>query len=129
MEMKRDLTEFAKIALLRSYHKEARLLATVDRSARQMQHRFHTQDQRAANKPDRHLAFKGKESCFSAPNATNLKVKGKVTTVYVTHGRYGNDDHRYFSGRGRITQEGCPSSHSLTRCRWNSRRLPVSNSA
>jgi len=33
MEMKRDLTEFAKIALLRTYHKEARWLATVDRIA------------------------------------------------------------------------------------------------
>jgi hypothetical protein len=35
------------------------------------------------NKPDRHLAFKGKECRFSTPNATNLKVKGKVTADQV----------------------------------------------
>ena len=43
MEMERDLTEFAKAALLRTDHKEARLLATVDRIARQIQHRVYTQ--------------------------------------------------------------------------------------
>lgn len=43
MEMERDLTEFAKVALLRTYHKEDRLLATVGRIARQIQHRIHTQ--------------------------------------------------------------------------------------
>ena len=37
------LTEFAKVALLRTYHKKARLLAAVDRIARQIQHRVHTQ--------------------------------------------------------------------------------------
>jgi len=36
MEMERDLTEFAKVALLRTSHKEARLLDTVDRIARQI---------------------------------------------------------------------------------------------
>jgi len=43
MEMERDLTEFAKVALLRTHHKDARLLATVDRIARQIQHRVHKQ--------------------------------------------------------------------------------------
>ena len=43
MEMERDLTEFAKVALLRTYHNKARLLAAVDRIARQIQHRVHTQ--------------------------------------------------------------------------------------
>ena len=43
METEPDLTEFAKVALLRTYHKEARLLATGDRIARQIQHRVHTQ--------------------------------------------------------------------------------------
>jgi hypothetical protein len=36
MEMERDMTEFAKDALLRTCHKEARLLATVDRLAPQI---------------------------------------------------------------------------------------------
>jgi hypothetical protein len=48
MEMERDLTEFAKVALLRTYHKEARLLATVDRIARQIQHRVHTQGSKSS---------------------------------------------------------------------------------
>ena len=41
MEMERDLTEFAKVALLRTYHKEARLLATVDRIAPDTAQRSH----------------------------------------------------------------------------------------
>jgi hypothetical protein len=65
MEMERDLTEFAKVALLRTYHKEARLLVTVDRIARQIQHRVHTQGSKSSEQPDRHLAFKGKECRFS----------------------------------------------------------------
>ena len=48
MEMERDLTEFANVALLRTYHKEARLLATVDRIARQIQHRVHTQGSKSS---------------------------------------------------------------------------------
>ena len=48
MEMERDLTEFAKIALLRTYHKEGRLLATIDRIGRQIQHRVHTQGSKSS---------------------------------------------------------------------------------
>jgi hypothetical protein len=48
MEMERDLTEFVRAALLRTYHKEARLLATGDRIARQIQHRVHTQGSKSS---------------------------------------------------------------------------------
>ena len=48
MEIERDLTEFAKVALLRTYHNEARLLATVDRIVPQIQHRVHTQGSKSS---------------------------------------------------------------------------------
>ena len=48
MEMEGDLIEFAKVALQRTYHKEARLLATLDRIARQIQHRVHTQGSKSS---------------------------------------------------------------------------------
>ena len=48
MEMEGDLTEFAKVALLWTYHKEARLLATVDRIAREIQHRVPTRGSKSS---------------------------------------------------------------------------------
>ena len=48
MEMEQDLTEFAKVALLRTYHKEARFLATVDCIACQIQHRVHLQGSKSS---------------------------------------------------------------------------------
>jgi hypothetical protein len=83
MAMERELTEVAKAALLSTSHQQACWRATVDRIARRVQHHVHRQGSRAASKPARPLAVKGKDCRFSTPNAPKLRVKGKATATHL----------------------------------------------
>ena len=83
------IDDFAKVALLRTYHKEADCSPPSIVSRAGCSTEFTLRNQGVANKPDRHLTFKSKEYRLSTPNATNLRVKGKAT-VSLKHFRMGS---------------------------------------
>ncbi|MBZ9605019.1 hypothetical protein [Phyllobacterium chamaecytisi] len=55
------IDNFARVALLRPYQKDDRLLVTVDRIGRQIENRRCASTSNPSNEPDHHLTFKGKE--------------------------------------------------------------------